>query len=304
MLQFFKNTQIDFLKAKWVAFGISGFFIILGFYGMFKIMTRTANLGVDFSGGTTLEIEFTQSVKIEQLREAMRHPDFQEVTLQTITDQGKIKFILRVFAPKIPTQEVSTRVIKHLQTQFADNPVTLLASEDVGPTVSAHLRNQAISAVFWSVVLIVLYIWWRFDFRFSVAATIATFHDVLAVLGIFVVMNYEINWIFISAILTLAGFSLNDTVVVFDRIRENMRLRRKENFEVIVRDSLNQTLSRTIITSGTVLLVVIALLIWGGEVIRPFSLAFFWGAIIGTYSSIFVASAIVVEWNKRNPMAR
>jgi len=304
MFQIIRESHIDFMRIRRIAFIISGIFLAMGIFGVVQILRGQANMGVDFAGGTNMEIEFTKDVAAEQLRSALNDPDFQNVSQQYIREPGRHKYMLRVFAPKLPTERVSSRVMEILKEKIKDNPVTLLASEDVGPTVSAHLRQQALYAIFWAVVMILLYIWWRFDFRFAVAATFTTFHDVLAVLGIFVVMQYEISWILITALLTVAGYSLNDTIVVFDRIRENMRHRRKEEMQTLINSSINETLSRTIITSGTTLLVVISLVFLGGEVIHAFSLAMLLGIMIGTYSSIFVASSILVEWHVRDPLPR
>ncbi|MBN1594430.1 protein translocase subunit SecF [candidate division FCPU426 bacterium] len=304
MLQLIHGTHFDFMKIRRLALGLSGLMVAVGIFAMVQIVRGQANMGVDFSGGTSMEVEFAKEVGAEKLRDALNQPEFQNVSQQFIREPGRYKYMLRVFAPKLPTESVSTRVLEVLKEKIAGNEVELLSSEDVGPTVSAHLRQQALYAIFWSVVAILLYIWWRFDFRFAVAATIATFHDVIVVLGIFWFMQYEVSWILITALLTLAGYSLNDTIVVFDRIRENMRHRRKDAFIQIANDSINETLSRTIITGGTTLLVVIALLFLGGEVIHAFSLAMFLGIIIGTYSSIFVASAIMSEWHLRDPLPR
>jgi preprotein translocase SecF subunit len=295
--------NIQFVKVRWIGFVVSTVLILMGLFAVVQIARGKGRMGVDFSGGTAVEIEFQKNVTPDQLRAAVKAPEFEEVMQQSVTDPGHCKYMLRIFAPSLPTERVSTRMLEVLQQKIADNTVTILSSEDVGPAVSAHLRQQAFMALFWAMLGILLYIWWRFDFRFSVAATIATLHDILAVLGVFYFMGQEINLLLVTALLTLAGYSLNDTVVVFDRIRENIRLRRKDEYNKIVNDSINETLSRTIITSATVFLVVLALFILGGEVIHAFSMAMLMGIIVGTYSSIFIAANIVVEWNNRQPQA-
>ena len=304
MFLIIRDTHIDFMRVRRSAFLISIMLLGIGIFAFIQILGNRANMGVDFSGGTSMEIEFEKAIGSERLREALRHPDFQDVNQQFIREAGRYKYMLRVFAPKLPTERVSTQVLEVLKEKILDNPVTLLASEDVGPSISAHLRQQAIYAIFWAVIMILLYIWWRFDFRFAVAATFTTFHDVIGILGIFVLMKYEVSWILITALLTVAGYSLNDTIVVFDRIRENMRHRRKEDMLTIINSSINETLSRTIITSGTTFLVVLSLFILGGEVIHAFSLALMMGIVIGTFSSIFVASSILAEWHTRDPLPR
>lgn len=304
MLQIIRNSHIDFMRIRRMAFIISGVFLLAAAFAMVQLIRGQANMGVDFAGGTSIEVEFEKPISADHLRQAMNVPEFKNVSQQYVREAGRNKYMLRVLAPDLPTEKVSTRVMEVLQADFQDNTVTLLASEDVGPTVSAHLRQQALYAVFWAVIMIILYIWWRFDFRFAVAATVTTFHDVLTIIGIFILMRYEISWILITALLTIAGYSLNDTIVVFDRIRENLRHRRKEDFQKIVNSSINETLSRTIITSATTLAVVLSLYFLGGEVIHAFSLAMLMGILVGTYSSIFVASNILVEWHLRDPLRR
>jgi preprotein translocase subunit SecF len=302
MLHLIRNDMnIQFVKARWVGFAISSVLIIMGLIAGVQIARGKARMGVDFAGGTAVEIEFQKAFSSEQLRTALKAPEFQEVEQQSVTDPGHVKYMLRIFAPTLPTEKVSTRVIEVLRQNVPDNPVSVLSSEDVGPAVSAQLRQQAMMAFFWASIGILIYIWWRFDFRFSVAATIATAHDVLAVLGVFYFMGQEVNLLLLTALLTLAGYSLNDTVVVFDRIRENIRLHHKEDLNKLINNSINETLSRTIITSLTVFLVVLALFFLGGEVIHPFALAMLMGVIVGTYSSIFIAANIIVEWNVRAP---
>ncbi len=298
------NLKIPFIRIRWLGFVLSIALILTGVLALVQIGRGKAKMGVDFAGGTSVEIEFAQSVSSDALRAALKSPDFRDVSQQSINEPGRYKYMLRIFAPALPMEEVSTRVVDILRKNIPDNTVTVLSSEDVGPSVSAHLRQQAMMAVFWAMVGILIYIWWRFDFRLSVAATVATIHDLLAVLGIMFLLGNEINLLLVTALLTIGGYSLNDTVVVFDRIRENLRLRRKDEYNQIVNDSVNETLSRTIITSFATLLVVVCLFFLGGEVIHTFALAMLIGIVVGTYSSIFVASNFVVEWNVHNPLPR
>lgn len=305
MLQLFPNDlNIGFTKLRWYGFALSGVLILLGAFAVFQIATGRAKMGVEFAGGTAIEVEFEKPVKTEAVRTALKAPELQDVSIQTITEPGRIKFMLRVFSPTLQTAQVSPKVHELLLQNLPDNPSTVLSSEDVGPSVSAHLRQQAIAALFWAMVGILIYIWWRFDFRFAVSATIATIHDILAVLGIMIISGYEMNLLMLTALLTIAGYSLNDTVVVFDRIRENLRLHRKEDYTKIINNSINETLSRTVITSLATMFVVLAMMILGGEVIHLFTVAMALGIVIGTYSSIFVASNIAVEWNAHQPVHR
>jgi preprotein translocase subunit SecF len=302
MLHLIRNDMnIPFVRFRWVGFIFSAALVSLGLVAAVQIARGQARLGVDFAGGTAIEVEFAQVVTADALRAAAKDPQLDEVTLQNINDPAHCRYMLRVFAPKVPTEKVSVLVRDTLTKNLPGNTVTVLSSEDVGPAVSAHLREQALMAMFWAMVGILIYIWWRFDFRFAVGATVATVHDILAVLGIFFLMGYEVNLILITALLTIGGYSLNDTVVVFDRIRENLRLHRKDDFTKLVNDSINETLSRTIITSMCTLMVVLAMFVLGGEVIHSFSLAMLMGIIVGTYSSIYIASNILVEWQIRQP---
>jgi preprotein translocase subunit SecF len=185
-----------------------------------------------------------------------------------------------------------------------DNPITVDSTTEIGPKVGAKLRRDAMWAIIAATIGILIYIAWRFQFRFSIGATAATFHDVLAVLGLFNIMGREINLILVSALLTIAGYSLTDTVVVFDRIRENLRFVRKESLEKVINRSINEVLSRTLITSITTLLAAGALFFFGGEVIHDFALAMMLGIIVGTYSSVFVASPIVLLFKGKGPFTK
>jgi preprotein translocase subunit SecF len=305
MLQLIRNDlKIPFVKIRWVGFVLSLILVSLGIVAAVQIARGKAKLGVDFAGGTSIEVEFKQTITADVLRTALKDPQLADVSLQNVADPGRIKYMLKVYAPELPTGQVSNKVMEILKTKLPDNPSTMLSSEDVGPAVSAHLREQAFLALFWAGVGILIYIWWRFDFRFAVSATVATLHDMLAVLGVMFLLGFEVNLLLLTALLTIAGYSLNDTVVIFDRIRENMRLRRKEDYNVIVNDSVNETLSRTIITSLATLFVVACLVAFGGEVIYTFSLAMLLGLFIGCYSTIFVASNMLAEWHLRAPVRR
>jgi preprotein translocase subunit SecF len=199
----------------------------------------------------------------------------------------------------------TAEVVQHaLRKEFGDNPLTVEATTEVGPAIGKELQQKALIAIAVSLAGIVVYIAWRFEFRFGVAATIATFHDVLGVLGVVFILNKEITLLIVTALLTIAGYSLTDTVVVYDRIRENLRTRRKEQLGDIMNASINQVLSRTVMTSVTTLLAVLALYLLGGEVLHDFAFALMLGIVVGTYSSVFVASPIIYEWRVRAEAAR
>jgi len=304
-LQLIRNDlNIQFTRMRWFGFALSAVLVVLGIIAVVQIARGQAKMGVDFGGGTSLVVEFANPVTADELRHALKVPEFQDVSLQNITDPGHIKYMVRVFAPEAETGQVSNITLGILGEKMPDNPAQILSSEEVGPSVSAHLRQQAVMAMFWAMVGILIYIWWRFDFRFAVAATVAMVHDILVVLGIVFFMGREVNLLLLTAILTVAGYSLNDKVIIFDRIRENLKLRRKEDYEKLINDSINETLSRTIVTAMSTLFVVIALVVLAGEVLYAFSLAMMIGIIVGVYSTIFVAGNMVAEWNLRSPVRR
>ncbi|MCH9023936.1 MAG: protein translocase subunit SecF [candidate division Zixibacteria bacterium] len=304
MFRIIGETKIDFIGVRKVAFTISAVLVLLGVLGLFMIWTGQANLGIDFAGGVMVTGHFEKPVAIDQLRSAL-HSDFPDAQITELQDfEVPHAFILKTKRPETESegQLRLNRMDELIRENFAGNAFTHDSEHIIGPAVGESLRKDAQWAVFWSIIGIVMYIGIRFDFRSGIAATIATFHDVLAVVGIVYIFGIEFDLLIVTALLTLAGYSLTDTVVVFDRIRENLKkFRAKGEFASTVNTSINEVLSRTINTSLTVLLVVGALYILGGEVLKNFALALILGVIIGTYSSIFVASPIVVEWEARKP---
>ena len=290
------ETKIDFVGKKNYAFLISAVLAVIGLTAAVLIPMGRANLGVDFAGGVSIQLKFERPVAIDEARKLMESTGYKDSELQEIAGN---KLLIRLKKQEGDVRKISENIVNSFAKGFPDNKFTIDSTEEVGPTVGKKLQKDALWAVLISLLGILLYVAWRFELRFGVAAVIATFHDVLAVLGIFYVLNKEINLLIITALLTLAGYSLTDTVVVFDRIRENLRKKTKETLDAMINRSINEVLRRTIVTSSTVLLVLSALLIAGGDVIHDFSLALFIGVIIGTYSSIFVASPIVLLWKKK-----
>jgi len=304
MFRILPDTNINFIGARRIAFGLSTVLVILGLFAFVMTITGKANLGIDFAGGVMLQGHFEKPLSIDDLRTAMTSQfAFSQVT-QVNDFKNPNSFIVKVKRPSTETEgKAQVAAIKDLLArQFPGNAFTVVSEHVIGPAVGENLRRDAIWAVLVSLAAILVYIWVRFDFRFGVAATIATFHDVLAVLGLCYLLGEEFDLLLITALLTLAGYSLTDTVVVFDRIRENLKkYRGRGEFVHAFNRSINEVLSRTINTSMTVMVVVLTLFFFGGEVLRLFSLAMIMGVIIGTYSSIFVASPIVVEWEARRP---
>ncbi len=293
-----KNTNIDFMGWKTRAFMLSLVLVILGLVGFTMIGLGKANESVDFTGGTQLQIEFVENVNIADLRRALTDGGVHDVQIQEIS--GTRGFLIKTKLSDTDKERIQDKIGGIIGKELQGKTFHVLGANMVGSTVGKTLKKNAIIAVVISLFCIIIYIAWRFTFVFGVAATIATFHDVLALLGVFWILNRELNILFITALLTVAGYSLTDTVVVFDRIRENMaKMKSKADLAGVINKSVNEVLGRTLITSLTTVLSITALLVAGGEVIFDFALALFIGVFVGTYSSVFVASPLVFLWRKK-----
>lgn len=296
MIEIIKKTNIDFMGLRKFTLVVSSLLLLIGFIAVYHLATGTANLGIDFAGGTAVQIKFEKPVDLQEVRDVLEARGIKNFDLQDFPTVNKV--LIQIKRDQEELGRLSEQIITALRDGFPDNEITVDSTTEIGPKVGAKLRKDAIWAIVLATIFILGYIAWRFQFRFGVGATAATFHDVLVVLGIFNLMDKEINLILVSALLTIAGYSLTDTVVVFDRIRENLRFNTKAPVEQVINKSINEVLSRTIITSLTTLLAAGALFFFGGEVIHDFALAMILGIAIGTYSSIFVASPIVLLWKK------
>jgi preprotein translocase subunit SecF len=302
MIEIIKKTNINFLGKRNIAFVFSGVLVLIGIIAIVQIATGRANLGIDFAGGTAMQFKFEKPLALQEVRVALESGGLKDFDLQDLPTENKI--LIRVKKTEQELGGIADEITGILSQKFADNKYVIDSTTAVGPKVGKRLRTDAAKAVLFAIVGILIYIAFRFQFKFGVAATVATFHDVLAVLGIFFLMGKEINLILVSALLTIAGYSLTDTVVVFDRVRENLRLMHKESVEVIMNKSINEVLSRTIITSVTILFTSLALFFLGGEVLHDFALAITLGVIIGNYSTIFIANPIVLLWGGARPFAK
>lgn len=302
MIELIKNPNINFLGRKNIAFIFSGILVAIGIFAVVQVATGRANLGIDFAGGTAIQFKFEKPVAMHAVRLALEKGGLKDFDLQEFPAVNKM--LIRVKKTENELGKVSDTVTNILSQAFPDNRYVIDSSTSIGPKVGGRLKTDAAKAVAFAVVGILIYVAFRFQFKFGVGATIATFHDVLAVLGLFYLMGKEINLILVTALLTIAGYSLTDTVVVFDRIRENLKIKQRESVESVMNSSINEVLSRTIITSATVLLTSLSLFLFGGEVIHDFALAMILGVIVGTYSSIFVASPIVLVWGGKRPFAK
>lgn len=302
MIELIKNPNIDFMGKRMYAFVISGIIALAGFFALFQIANGKANLGVDFAGGTAVQIKFAQSVQLHDVRVALEQGGLKDFDLQDLPSENKV--LIRVKKQEENLGAFTESIIQTLMQKFGDKKPVVDSTTEIGPKVGSRLKQDALWAILYSIIGILAYIAFRFKFRFGVGATIATFHDVLAVLAIFFIMGKEINLILLSALLTIAGYSLTDTVVVYDRVRENLKKYLREPVEVVVNRSINEVLSRTIVVSLTVFLSALALFLFGGEVLHDFSFAMLVGVVIGTFSSIFVASPIVILLGKKDIRAK
>ncbi|HLZ33337.1 MAG TPA: protein translocase subunit SecF [Nitrospira sp.] len=294
MLEILGKTNIDFMGKRRFSFLFSGIMVLLGIVALVQISRGAANLGIDFAGGTAVQLKFDQPIRIDEARKALEGNGLGDAELQEFGQDNKL--LIRVKTSTTIEEKTAERVVAIFSKEFPANKFVVDSSTEIGPTIGKKLQEDALIAILVSFAGIILYIAARFELRFGIAAALATFHDVLAVLGAFYVLDKEITLLVVTALLTLAGYSLTDTVVVFDRIRENLRTRRREGEETIINNAINQVLSRTIVTSLTVVIVLIPLAVAGGEVLHDFSLALLWGVIFGTYSSVFVASPLLLLW--------
>lgn len=302
MIELIKKTNINFLGKKKIAFIVAGILATIGIIAIVQIATGRANLGIDFAGGTSIQLKFEKNIALQDVRVALETSGLKDFDLQDLPTENKV--LIRVKKTEQELGQISDNITNSISQKIVDNPYVVDSITAIGPKVGGRLRADAAKAVAMAVIGILIYIAFRFQFIFGVAATIATFHDVLAVLGIFYLMGREINLILITALLTVAGYSLTDTVVVFDRIRENLKLRQRDSVETVMNSSINEVLSRTLVTSLTTLFACMALFFFGGEVLHDFSLAMIMGILTGTLSSIFIASPVVLLWGGKRLFAK
>jgi preprotein translocase subunit SecF len=294
MLQILHKTNIDFMGWKNISFTVSGLLIALGIIGLIQVSRGKANLGIDFVGGTTMQLSFKDQMPVDKARTALDKSGFMGASIQQVGEGNKVLIRVR------ESEGTSDKIQNIFRQEFPANAFQVESIMEIGPVIGKAVQRDALVAITVSMIAIILYIAFRFEFKFGVAAAIATIHDVFAVLGIFYILNWEINLLIVTALLTLAGYSLTDTVVVFDRIRENLKRNKKDALPQLVNYSINEVLSRTIITSLTVVIVLIPLVLFGGEVLHDFSIALLMGVVVGTYSSIFVASPLLVVWHAKS----
>ncbi len=295
-MHFFVNPNYDIISKRKLGYIFSGTLILISIISL--ILHGGPRYNIDFTGGTLIQLKFDRPVKIQDVRKALSTHGFGDAEIKHFGETNEVA--IRAGLTRT-AKEISTDIENVIQKAIPGNHFVVMRVEKVGPKVGHELIIDALLAIFWAMVLILIYVMWRFEFKFSVGAIVALVHDVTITLGVFSVLNIEISAPLIAAVLTIVGYSLNDTIVVYDRIRENMKASKKNLRDLTgtINRSINETLSRTIITSGTTLLVVIVLYFFGGEVLRSFALALIVGIAVGTYSSIFIASPIVLDWKTR-----
>jgi preprotein translocase SecF subunit len=303
-MRFFRHPDYKFMNFRRGAYVFSGILLLTSLVSL--ILHGGPRYSVDFRGGTFMEIRFEDketpekdlNVPISEVRNV-----FEDFGLETaeIKHYGSPQEIAVRVDVTENTDELFRNIIGKLDQNFPQYNVIEMRKETVGPKVGKELVGAALLAIFWAIIFILIYIMWRFEFRFGIGAVAALLHDVVITVGIFSILNIEISIAIVAALLTIVGYSLNDTIVVFDRIRENLKSLRRTAFDYagVINRSINETLSRTFVTSGTTLMVVLVLYFFGGEVIKDFAFALICGVIIGTYSSIFVASPVLVEFESR-----
>ncbi|MBU0478643.1 protein translocase subunit SecD [bacterium] len=288
MLQLFHKPNLDFVNKRFIALGLSLILILVGMTGFF--IKGEENFGIDFTGGKLIQLRFIPSVSIGAIRRVLKNVGLGKSVIQQFGSENDLII-------KMPL-EVKDNITNLLRNSFKDIDITEERTEMVGAQVGRDLRNQAVLAIIFAMIGILAYVTWRFELRFAIGAILALAHDVLITMGAFAIMGKEITLPIVAALLTIVGYSLNDTIVVFDRIRDNVRFMKKSNEKEIINASINQTLSRTVLTSVTTLFVVVSLFYLGGEVIHDFAFALIVGIIVGTYSSIYIASPTLLMWQK------
>ena len=300
-MELFRNSNIDWLGKKWYFLGFSLIFSVAGVLSM--LLWHGVPRGVDFKGGTLVYVSFPQPPNEDHIRTAIDQAGIRNARIQRISGNvgGNAAAENQVVISVPETSDAShdaarQAIVNALDSNYHDGKATVQQTDIVGPTAGKQLTQQAGWAILWSLVGMLVYLWFRFEFIYGAAAVIAVFHDTLITIGFFSLLNTEITLTVVAAILTLVGYSMNDTIVVFDRIRENLQTMRRATLSEVVNKSINQTLSRTILTSGLTFLTVLSLFIFGGEVLHGFSLALVIGILIGTYSSIAVAAPMLVAY--------
>jgi preprotein translocase subunit SecF len=290
-MRLFRNANFDFLGMRKRAYLVSAAMLSVGLVSL--VLHGGPRYGVDFTGGTLVQVKFADATTVADLRDAMSAGGMENAQIQQFG--GSNDFLIRTAG-----FEGMVQAVQALLTDAYGADRFEISVDAVGPKVGTELQRKALVAILMSFALTLIYLAFRFEWRFGIAAVIATAHDILITFGFISIMNIEISLATVAAILTILGYSLNDTIVVFDRVRENFKKRRKDDYQTILDASINETLPRTVLTSGTTLMTLLALFVLGGAVVQPFAMVLILGVLIGTYSSIFVASPALLEIENRS----
>lgn len=290
---FLQHTNIDFIGKRYIFFAVSAALIGVGIVSL--VMRGGPNYSIDFTGGILVQAAFEQPVAMTDVRAALTEGGIEKLELQSSNNA----IIIRAKRQDIDQEAFSRNVATILQAKFPQNPMIIERTEYVGPTVGRHLSKQAFNALIFSFIGIIIYVAFRFHSSiWGMAGVLGIMHDVFIVFGMFVLLDKEVNLTAIAAFLTIAGFSINDTIVIFDRLRENLRFLAKEDFSAVINKTVNQMLPRTFITSFTVFMVALALFVFGSQVIHDFAFAMLAGILIGVYSTVFLCTPLVYEWEQ------
>jgi len=301
MLRLFSNAHYDFIGVRRYAYALTAAILIPG---MIFLLVAGLNYSIEFTGGTLLQIRSQHPVDVAQLRTGLDREGIHGAEIQNFGSQDEYVIRARVAKPGSDandTQATAKAVSLALDNVLGAGKYTVLRTEAVGPKVGGELRQKAFLAIFLSFFAVLAYLAYRFEWRFGLAAVIATAHDILATIAFIGVLRLEVSLTVVAAVLSMVGYSLNDTIIIFDRVRENLRKHKHESFEQILNRSINETLPRSVLTHGTSLATLAALAVFGGEVIRPFALVMFFGVFTGTFSSIYIASPVLMAIEKRWP---
>jgi preprotein translocase subunit SecF len=304
MLRILHNTKVDFIRLWRWSTALIALFIVPG---VILIAISGFRYSIEFTGGTLMQLEFKTPPDVAEVRSALSDAGIGDAEIQTFGSPRELVVRAQdeqhVAQQSVGAESVAQRIRRALNARFGPDTYRVVRVEGVGPRVGAELRRQALLAVVLSFAATLVYLAWRFEWRFGVAAIVATIHDIIATLAFRKYMNIEVSLFVVGAVLTVIGYSLNDKVVVFDRVRENLKLHRKMSLYDILNQSVNETLPRTVMTGSTTLATLLALLIFGGEVIRPFAWVLTFGIIVGTFSSIFVAGPVLLWIERKWPRA-
>ncbi len=310
-MRILKNPNVPFVQYRYWAYAISIILLVIGVVGL---IVNGLNWSIDFTSGVAATMNLkaadpsVKPLEIEELREVLNQSGFPEAEIQHIGAEENSTFIMKLKLDKKSGQDTSSsraKLLSIIQDKFPEYIKGRDIAKDVvqeiyevGPKVGSELRTDAFWAVMLALIAMIIYIWFRFELTFGLMGILALFHDVIMIVGIFAITGKEITMQIVAALLTIVGYSINDTIVIFDRIREDMKIHRKEPIETVFNNAVNKTLSRTVITGGTTFITSLCLYFWGGTVIHDFALAICLGIFFGTYSSIFVASNLVIDLNK------